>query len=224
MTRIPPNDTDIVLVQIAGDNGGFVSEYERAHRSRLSAAQKQEVMAYHGVDSLWALHQLGRTFAVCDGWFCSVPGPTWTNRLFAMSGTSQGRVKMPEGIFQPNLHRYDQPSVFLRLEQARPRRSLRIYFGDFPLSLLLADRRRVSSVRKYRDLETFFDAAGREVDDFPDFALIEPRYLNDPPKAPALSKAARRNRLMSASSVPHAEMTTSACGPQGLEEADPGQC
>jgi phospholipase C len=83
-------------------------------KGTLSAAQKQEVMAYHGVDSLWALHQLGRTFAVCDGWFCSVPGPTWTNRLFAMSGTSQGRVKMPEGIFQPNLHRYDQPSVFLR--------------------------------------------------------------------------------------------------------------
>ncbi|MEY9529400.1 hypothetical protein ABIF68_005397 [Bradyrhizobium japonicum] len=26
---------------------------------------------------------------------------------------------------------------------------------------------------------------------------------------------------MSASSVPHAEMTTSACDPQGLEEADP---
>jgi phospholipase C len=176
----PPHGTDSVLVQIAGDNGGFVSEYERAHRGRLSAAQKQEVMAYHEVDSLWALHQLGRTFAVCDGWFCSVPGPTWTNRLFAMSGTSQGRVKMPEGIFQPNLHRYDQPSVFLRLEQARPRRSLRIYFGDFPLSLLLADRRRVSSVRKYRDLEMFFDAAGRDVDDFPDFALIEPRYLNDP--------------------------------------------
>ena len=80
----------------------------------------------------------------------------------------------------PNLHRYDQPSVFLRLEQARPRRSLRIYFGDFPLSLLLADRRRVSSARKYRDLEMFFDAAGRDVVDFPDFALIEPRYLNDP--------------------------------------------
>ena len=115
---------------------------------------------------------LGRTFAVCDGWFCSVPGPTWINRLFAMSGTSQGRVKMPEGLFQPNLHRYDQPSVFLRLEQARPRRSLRIYFGDFPLSLLLADRTaRQLAALKYRDLEMFFDAAGRDGD------CVEPQIL-----------------------------------------------
>jgi len=35
----PPHGTDSVLVQMAGDNGGFVSEYERAHRGRLSAAQ-----------------------------------------------------------------------------------------------------------------------------------------------------------------------------------------
>ena len=176
----PPHGTDSVLVQIAGGNGGFVNEYERAHRGQVSVAQKQEVMAYHGLGSLWALHELGRAFAVCDSWFCSVPGPTWTNRLFAMSGTSQGRVRMPEGIFQPNLHRYDQPSVFRRLEEARPRRSLRIYFGDFPLSLLLADRRTGRSALKYRDLEVFFDAASGDADDFPDFALIEPRYLNDP--------------------------------------------
>ena len=79
-----------------------------------------------------------------------------------MSGTSQGRRQDAEGIFHPNLYRYDQPSVFRRLEEARPRRSLRIYFGDFPLSLLLADRRRIRSLRKYRDLDLFFDAAGGE--------------------------------------------------------------
>ena len=176
----PPHETDSVLVQITDDNGHFVSEYDRAQRFRATDAQKRQVMAYHALGSLWALHQLGRAFPVCHRWFCSVPGPTWTNRLFAMSGTSQGRVKMPEGLFHPNVHRYDQPSLFRRLEEARPKRSLRIYFGDFPLSLLLADRRRVGSLLKYRDLELFFDAATGDAEDFPDFALIEPRYLNDP--------------------------------------------
>src|SRR5207244_1801173 len=99
--------------------------------------------------------------AVCDKWFCSVPGPTWTNRLFAMSGTSRGRVKMPEGLFYPNLHRYDQPSVFRRIREAG--RSHRIYFGDFPLALLLADQRRPSARLRFSPLEDFFDdAAGPE--------------------------------------------------------------
>jgi len=50
---------------------------------------------------------------------------------------------MPQGIFHPNLHNYDQPSIFRRLGAAR--RSHRIYYGDFPLALLLKDRRGAKS-------------------------------------------------------------------------------
>lgn len=172
----PLHDTPNVLNQLDDANGRFVKDYQRAHPDILPA-QKQAVMAYHRLGSLQALHTLGQAFAVCDKWFCSVPGPTWTNRLFAMSGTSLGRVKMPEGIFQPNLHRYDQPSVFRRIQEAG--RSHRIYFGDFPLALLLADQRRLSAVLRFRPLDDFFvDAAGAE-SDFPDFAFLEPRYMID---------------------------------------------
>jgi phospholipase C len=173
----PKHETPNVLNQLDDANGRFVKDYERAYPT-LSAAQKQAVMAYHGLDTLGPLHALGRAFAACDQWFCSVPGPTWTNRLFAMSGTSRGRVKMPEGIFHPNLHRYAQPSVFRRIEEAG--RSPRIYFGDFPLALLLADRRRPLAALKFRRLPAFFeDTAGAEAD-FPDFAFVEPRYMLDP--------------------------------------------
>ena len=58
------------------------------------------------------LHELAQQFTVCDNWFASVPGPTWTNRLFAMSGTSLGRVKMPTGIFDLHNHNYNQDLDF----------------------------------------------------------------------------------------------------------------
>jgi phospholipase C len=154
--------------------GKFVKDYARAY-PKATPAQWSEVMAYHDVGSLPALHALGEAFAVCDHWFSSVPGPTWANRLFAMSGTSQGRVEMPSGIFHPNLHRYDQPSVFRRVEKAG--RSCRVYFGDFPLSLLLEDRRSAAGARALRLFSRFAaDAAGPEAD-FPDLAWIEPDYL-----------------------------------------------
>ncbi len=28
--------------------------------------------------------ELASTFAVCDGWYSSMPGPTWPNRFFVM--------------------------------------------------------------------------------------------------------------------------------------------
>jgi phospholipase C len=173
----PRHETPHVLNQIDDGNRRFVKDYERAYPA-ATPAQKQAVMAFHRLDSLPALHALGRHFAICDRWFCSVPGPTWTNRLFALSGTSLGRVKMPEGIFHPNLHRYDQPSVFRRLEEAG--RSHRTYFGDFPLALLFADRRRPRAAPGFRPMSAFFADAARPEARFPDFAFIEPRYLIDP--------------------------------------------
>ena len=87
----PKHETPNVLNQLDDANGRFVKDYQRAYPD-VSATQAQAVMAYHRFGSLSALHALGQAFAVCDHWFCSVPGPTWTNRLFAMSGTSRGRV------------------------------------------------------------------------------------------------------------------------------------
>jgi phospholipase C len=163
-----------VLAQIDHDNGGFVQDFQRAYPD-WTEDQVQSVMAYHNEDSLSAHHRLARSFAVCDKWFSSVPGPTWTNRLFAMSGTSMGRVKMPEGVFHPNVHKYSQPSVFRRLNEAR--RSYRIYYGDFPLALLLQDCRTFSARKHFSPLTDFtVDAAGDE-SQFPDFVFIEPRYL-----------------------------------------------
>ncbi|MGH7342017.1 MAG: alkaline phosphatase family protein, partial [Candidatus Rokuibacteriota bacterium] len=169
----PGHETPNVLVQLKDNNGGFVVDYSDTHPDS-SPAQRAQVMGYYERRDVPALHTLAAQFAVCDAWFCSVPGPTWTNRLFAMSGTSQGRVKMPQGIFQPNLHRYDQPSVFRRLEEAG--RSWRVYHGDFPLALLLEDQRG-GGMENYWPIRWFARHAKGPADDFPEFAFIEPDYL-----------------------------------------------
>ncbi|MEY2633590.1 MAG: hypothetical protein RIR00_2244 [Pseudomonadota bacterium] len=46
-------------------------------------------------DPLPGLQGLARAFTVCDHWFCSLPGPTFANRFFAMKGSCYGKVLMP---------------------------------------------------------------------------------------------------------------------------------
>lgn len=38
------------------------------------------------------LSTLAREFAVRDGWYSSVPGPTWPNRFFVHAATSKGKA------------------------------------------------------------------------------------------------------------------------------------
>jgi phospholipase C len=173
----PKHEKRNVLAQLENANRGFVLDYAREYRDS-TPAQRQEVMACHAPGTLAALHHLAENFTVCDRWYCSVPGPTWTNRLFALSGTSLGRVKMPTGIFDLNLHRYDQDTIFDRLRAAG--RTWRIYWDDFPLTLLFAHQRTLRAARDYSRMRHFYTdvrKATADPDSFPEFVFIEPSYL-----------------------------------------------
>jgi phospholipase C len=41
------------------------------------------------------IYQLATDFALCDQWFCSVPGPTWPNRFFVHGASSGGWADSP---------------------------------------------------------------------------------------------------------------------------------
>jgi phospholipase C len=143
----------------------------------LAPGARDEVMRYHAVGTLPALHALARSFTVCDRWFSSVPGPTWANRLFLMSGTSLGRVNMPGGLLDLNLHWYDQPTIFDRLGERG--REWAVYHGDTPLSLLLTHQWEPQNLARYRPMRQFFtDVANHPFAEFPAFAFIEPAYLD----------------------------------------------
>lgn len=173
----PMHETTDVLVQLKGNgtvqqNGGFVLNYAQ-HYPQLP--DPSEVMKYHQHGTLPAIHALADTFTVCDNWHASVPGPTWVNRLFVLSGTSLGRVRMPNGIMNLNLHWYDQPTIFDRLNEKRL--DWRVYFGDTPLSFLFVHQWSPENAARHHHLMAFYQDAAGDPDKFPPFAFIEPAYL-----------------------------------------------
>jgi phospholipase C len=69
------------------NNSGFVSNFAVAAK----APSPGDVMGCFAPAGLPVLCALAKEFAVCDSWFCSMPGPTWPNRFFAL-GASSGEL------------------------------------------------------------------------------------------------------------------------------------
>jgi phospholipase C len=172
MNPDPEHEFDDVIRQIAGPCQGFVADFAQ-HYPQTLPAQRAEIMAYYGFGALKALHGLAHTFAVCDRWFSSLPGPTWPNRFFVHSGTSLGHVKMPNGVFNPNIHLYDQPTVYQRLSERNI--DWAIYYGDFPQSLVLTQQ--LARLDHYHPMGQFYDAARGPAAKFPPYSFIEPTYF-----------------------------------------------
>ncbi len=173
----PIHETVNVLRQLDGDNGGFVRDY--AHAYGISSPDKlQQIMNVFAPNVLPALHELARHFTVCDRWFSSVPGPTWANRFFVLSGTSLGRVRMPAGAFDsfrhPELFDNDQDTIFDRLNEAGV--PWRIYHGDIPQSLIMNHLRTPQNAIRYSLMDDFEGDTEVDEADFPAYCFIEPSY------------------------------------------------
>lgn len=179
----PRHDLTDVLAQMDMDSrgnpqmDGFVRSYAQAY-PQLPVDQFGQVMDYYPSGSLPVLHELAAQFTVCDRWFSSLPGPTWPNRLFAMTGTSLGKVTMPSGIMDLNLHWYDQPTIFDRLNERKI--SWKVYFGDIAVSMILVHQWDPENAIQHRPMIEFYSDL-KESTDFPSFVWIEPSYL--PPRA-----------------------------------------
>ena len=172
----PKHENRFVLDQIANGNSGFITDFEKNVPGN-TVEDRQFVMGYYLLDRLPALHELARNFTVCDHWFSSLPGPTWPNRFFALSGTCSGRVLMPEGplhLRPEEVFVQDQFTIFDRLREAG--KSWRIYYYDFPSSLLLNRQRLPENISGYSLIKNLFTDA-RDEKSFPSFVFIEPKYF-----------------------------------------------
>lgn len=153
-----------------GTNQGFVSDYVRTHPNS-TPEERREIMAWYPRGFLPALHTLAEHGVVFDRWFASMPGPTWMNRLFAHTGTSLGHVAEPGSLFNPNLHIYDERTLYDELTEARV--PWRIYFGDVPQTLVLTHQwRHLGNYRAFRHWEDDVKAG-----DLPAYSFIEPTYF-----------------------------------------------
>jgi phospholipase C len=129
-------------------NSGFVTSYERKARGlappafggllapalkrfvhspqsdgTTGAGRGRLVMECQPPERVPVLARLALEFAVCDHWFCSVPGETWPNRNFLHAATSDGETNI-------ELRPYTDCTIFERLEENGA--DWRIYHDDTP--------------------------------------------------------------------------------------------
>lgn len=91
----PDHSGTSVDEQVSGDCGGFVTNFARhseqeAAKLGVPIPDPGLVMGYYTEDQLPVYDFLARQFCVCDRWFSSVPGATWPNRLYALTGRGEG--------------------------------------------------------------------------------------------------------------------------------------
>ncbi len=72
------------------NNSGFVSDYAVSPTASEGNAKDDfgAIMRCFTPAQLPVLNALARSFAVCDHWHASIPGPTWPNRMFACAASS----------------------------------------------------------------------------------------------------------------------------------------
>lgn len=173
----PKHEFVNVKTQLQDGNGGFLKDFSTTYPGS-TAEDRQQIMGYYGLGKLPALHALAKEFTICDRWFSSLPGPTWPNRFFALSGTSNGEIEMPSGAQQANplwyLHQ-TQDTIFDRLNEAK--KKWKVYFYDFPNSWLLLRQLEPQNAIHYHHIDDFFNADSRDAASFPDFVFIEPKYF-----------------------------------------------
>ncbi len=169
----PGHSHDDVMEQLLGSNdrarpyrltnNGFARNYD-AHYSPGKGAT---VMRCFTPERLPVLSTLAREFAVCDHWFCSVPGATWPNRNFAHAATSDGEVNI-------QLRPYFNKTIFEQLSEAGL--DWTVYYGGFPPQSLAFTRLWLpiqgNWLQRFKPIDRLYRAIRH--DRLPHYAFIEP--------------------------------------------------
>ena len=176
MVHDPIHEHKDVMEQLSNNNSGFVKNFEK-HYCSASPKEREAIMGYYPQDFLPATHTLASNFTVCDNWFSSLPGPTWPNRFFALSGTCMGNMEMLPTVdkeaFANVFSAQSQDTIFDRLDG---KKTWNVFFYDFPCSLLLKNLRNREKLAHYSHIDDFFKLCAGAEKDFPEFSFIEPKY------------------------------------------------
>lgn len=111
----PDHSARSVDLQLGGSAmNGFVASFAGTlSRRGVEVTDPGRVMGYYDAADVPVYDHLARQFAVCDRWFSSVPGATWPNRLYAISGgAARSRDDLPHN--RPPM--YNQPSFVRHLD------------------------------------------------------------------------------------------------------------
>jgi phospholipase C len=81
-----PSTSHAWTVQHEAWNGGLMDSWFTAHIPADGAVNAQFVMGYYEREDVPYHFALAEAFTICDGYHCSLLGPTWPNRMYLMTG------------------------------------------------------------------------------------------------------------------------------------------
>lgn len=143
---------------------GFIKSY---FEQRRDVNHSHKIMYYFPPERIPILTGLARNYAVFNGWFSSIPGPTLCNRAFAHYGTSFGEVGM-------NLFYLKVPFLSIYERMLKAGRTAKLYYFDQQSSSLevvnlLKNQPKLFGL--YRDFIS--DCKNNRL---PDYSFVEPNY------------------------------------------------
>jgi phospholipase C len=150
---------------------GFIKSYA-TQNSNVNASHA--IMNYFAPEKLPILTTLATEYAVFNGWFSSIPGPTICNRAFAHYGTSFGNVDM-NLFYVTDADRDKIPTIYERMKAGG--HGAKLYYYDQPSSTM-------EIVNLLKD-QTFFGTLADFLADcnsgnLPEYSFIEPNYSDHP--------------------------------------------
>jgi phospholipase C len=147
---------------------GFVQSYFDQQRD---VGHSRKIMFYFKPDKLPVLATLARNYALFNGWFASIPGPTICNRAFAHYGTSFGSVGMdPFVIKKPWLSIYDR--------MLKANKTAKLYYFDQASSTMEVVNLLSNQPQIFGTYDQFLKDC--ELGQIPDYSFIEPNYKDHP--------------------------------------------
>ena len=148
---------------------GFIKDYVSKNGGDLAYGNR--IMEQLSAEHVPVITTLANEFAVFDGWFAAVPGPTMVNRAYAMSATSDG---MGTNNVTTIIRGMPQSTIFKQMLDMGL--DYKVYFSDGPTAAMFKDVRRESPKDRLRGLRHFYtDAASG---DLPELTWLEPAYFD----------------------------------------------
>jgi phospholipase C len=147
-------------------NGGFIFSYSQ--QAHVTPTIADTIMRCMAPSTIPVLSSLAREFAVCDGWYSSVPGPTWPNRFFVHAATSKGNLDNSQ------FRNYDMPSIFENL--AASGFTWRDYYHDFSQTWSLQRLQTPANKANFFSFGQFRSDAKSGA--LPNYSFIEPKYFS----------------------------------------------
>jgi len=145
---------------------GFVEWENRRGNAKTNFC---DVMSLFTPERVPIITALGTQFALMDKFYAAVPGPTWPNRIFMLSGTSMGSTETGTWYKDEPGKLYPQKTIFDQLTEEG--KSWKIYYNDTPWEMF------IESVAHNTDHMFPLDQLYKDAHNgnLPSFAWINPR-------------------------------------------------